>query len=112
MGDPNEATLAGDYATVNVTIGATATSLYALAASALGALGYSTPSEVLQIALLGQASAGTDRAAVLFGSQTTQIGYLPAGAERVFPVRGDRVYVKRFGAADFQAVLEIFLRKQ
>jgi hypothetical protein len=30
----------------------------------------------------------------------------------VFPVRGSRVFVKRFGGTDVPAVLEIFLRKQ
>jgi hypothetical protein len=112
MSDPREATLAGDYATVSVTIGAAAQSLGALAASALATAGYPKTSEILQIIVLRAVAAGTARDAILFGGELSQLGYLAADSERVFPVRGSRVFVKRFGGTDVPAVLEIFLRKQ
>lgn len=112
MPDPSEVTLAGDYVTISVTIGATAQSLAELAESAISALGY-TRTEILQVAILAtQPSSATDRAAILFGGGDTQVGYLPAGDERVWPVRGQRVFVKRAGGSDVSAALEVFLRKQ
>lgn len=112
MPDPSEVTLAGDYVTISVTIGASAQTLADLAESAISALGY-TKTEILQVAVLAtQPSVTTDREAILFGGSDAQVGYLPAGDERVWPVRGNRVYVKRAGGADVSAVLEVFLRKQ
>ena len=113
MSSPSEATLAGDYVTISVTIASTASALATLASTGLVAAGYSKTSEILQVAILGyQSASASERAAVLYGGSGDQLGYLPAGDERVFPVRGERVYVKRFGGSDVPAVLEVFLRKQ
>lgn len=112
MTDPNGSTLAGDYVTISVTIGSTAQTLGELVESDLTALGY-TKSKILQMSVLGTQSAiSTERAAILFGGSTGQFGYLPAGEERIFPIRGDRVYVKRAGASDVPAVVEVYLRQQ
>lgn len=112
MSNPSEATLAGDYATVTITVGASAASLIALATAGLAAIGYTKTSEILQVTILGTLASGVSRADILFGGETAQNGFLITNAERVFPVRGSRVYVRRFGAVDVPAVLEIFLRKQ
>jgi hypothetical protein len=113
MTDPSETTLAGDYVTISVTIGSTASALATLASSALATAGYSKTSEILQVTILGyQSASASERAAILYGGADDQLGYLPAGDERVFPVRGNRVYVKRAGGSDVPAVLEVFLRKQ
>jgi len=113
MNNPGEATLAGDYTTVAVTIGAVASSLATLASVALATAGYSKTSEILQVTILGTlASSATTRGPILFGGEASQLGYLADGDERVFPVRGSRVYVKRFSGVDVEAVLEVFLRKQ
>jgi hypothetical protein len=113
MADPNASTLASDYMTVAVTIPAAASALGTLALSALTAAGYAKPAEILQVTVLPyQSGVATDRSAILFGGSADQLGYLPAGSERTFPVRGNTVYVKRFAAPDVSAVLEIFVRKQ
>ena len=112
MTDPSTATLAGDYVTVSVTIGSTAEALGSLAAAALSVAGYAYSSEILQVVILAyQSASSSQRAALLFGGADDQLGYLPAGEERVFPVRGSRVYVKRAGGSDVPAVLEVFLKK-
>jgi hypothetical protein len=110
MTDPTVSTLAGDYVTISVTIGATAESLTSLVTPDLESLGYK-PSRVLQMSVLpNQPGVSTGRAAILYGGLDAQYGYLPAGDERVFPVMAEGVFVKRVGGSDVSAVIECFLR--
>jgi hypothetical protein len=112
MADPAQSTLAGDYVTIPVTITATAQSVYELTEPTLTTLGYAK-SKIMQTLILGtQSESATERSAILFGGSDGQYGYLAAGDERVFPVRGDRVYLKRAGGSDVSAVLEVYLRQQ
>ena len=39
-------------------------------------------------------SAGAARAALLYGSATAQVGYIPAGVDAILPVPLDKLYVK------------------
>lgn len=110
MTDPTTSTLAGDYVTISVTIGATAESLADLVTPQLETLGY-RPSRILQMSVLGyQPSSSSDRAAILYGGYDAQYGYLPAGDERVFPLVAGGIFVKRAGGSDVPAVIECFLR--
>lgn len=110
MTDPTTSTLAGDYVTISVTIGATAQSLAALTVTQLESLGLKRPRILQMGVLVNQPGVATDRAAILFGGADAQYGYLAAGAERIFPLVGGSVFVKRFGAPDVSATIECFLR--
>lgn len=110
MTDPTTSTLAGDYVTISVTIGAVAESLADLVATQLESLGYHKP-RILQMSVLpNQPGVSTDRAAIYYGGADAQLGYLPAGDERVFPLVGGQIYVKRAGGSDVSATIECFLR--
>lgn len=112
MPSAHETTLAGDYMVVGVSITDTAQSIAALVNTAIANKGY-LRSHILQTSILGtQSGVSTAREAVLFGDSTSQIGYLDSGVERIFPVRGDSVYVKRAGGTNVAAVIEVYLRKQ
>lgn len=108
--NPNQSTLAGDIYVVPITITATAQSLSDLVITNIPTY---VKSNIMQMSLLAkQPSSSTDRGAVLFGHSVDQIGYLSAGEERTWPVRGDRVFVKRAGASDVSAAVEVYLTKQ
>lgn len=110
MTDPTTSTLAGDYVTISVTIGSTAQSLADLVSTQLTALG-KRQMRILQMSVLAnQPGLATDRAAIWFGGADDQLGYLPAGDERVFPAIGGPTYVKRVGGSDVSATIECLLR--
>lgn len=111
MTDPAISNLAGDYVTISVTITNHAQSLLELVKAELDTLGLKGP-QVLQMSVLpNQPGVATDRSAILYGGAGAQLGYLPAGHERVFPVIMGEVYVKRVSAPNVSATIECFLRK-
>ena len=92
-----------------MTIGATASRMGDLVAAA-ASLNAGMVSRVLQITILATDSAGVDRGAILFGGESSQDGYLPAGEERTFPIRAGGFYVKRFGGSDVTAIVDVYTR--
>lgn len=102
MSDPNTTTLGNDEGVYTVTITATAQTISQLVTIP----STKSASQILAATLLGSVTAGTARDAVLFGGSDA-LGYLAAGAEKVFSTRGGSVYLKRSGGSDVTAQIEI-----
>ena len=112
MSDFNATNLAGDIAYVAVTLTATPTPISTLVNSAIATLGGYGTSNILQVTILGtQSASATLRGAIIYGDSVSQPGYLSAGDEKTWPVRGKNVLLARAATPDVSAVLEVYLRK-
>jgi hypothetical protein len=105
MADTTSYKTLGAKVTVHtITIPADATRLSSLITAAVAtALGKSF-NQLLQATVLGAVTAGTSRGAFLYGG-TDALGYVADGVEKVLPVRGTDVYLKRI-SGDVTAQVE------
>lgn len=99
--DLSASTLGAKVTVHTITIVATATRLSSLVGTAPTSKNFN---QLLQATVLGAVTAGTSRAAFLYGG-TDALGYVADGVEKVLPVRGSDVYFKRI-SGDVTAQVE------
>lgn len=63
-------------------------------------------SDLLQVTILGEVTAGTARDAFLYGGSGC-LGYTAAGSARILPLRSGNVYLKRSAGSDVTAQVEL-----
>lgn len=99
----NMPTVGGKVTVGTITIGSDASKIYNLLQAAAIPAGKGS-NALLQVTVLGAVTAGTSRGAFLYGG-TDALGYVADGVEKVIPVRGGDVYVKRI-SGDVTAQVE------
>ena len=103
MSEMNLSTVGSLITVVTITIPEAATDIKTLIGAAPAGKAHN---KLLQATVLGQVTAGTARGAFLYGG-TTCLGYVADGVEKVLPVRGGTVYLKRPAASDVTAQVEL-----
>jgi hypothetical protein len=102
MSEMNLSTVGSLITVKTITIGETATDLKTLIGAAPTGKAHN---KLLQATVLGAVTAGTSRGAFLYGGSDC-LGYVAEGVEKVLPVRGGTVYLKRI-SGDVTAQVEL-----